>query len=287
MSDVNKVAASAGAQWLLDGFSVLRKAPVGLATLGLIWGALSLLVAMSVGTPGLFVVLQLVLMLLGPLLAGGFVFAVRSVEQGGKAVPAHLLEGFHGGRSGRLLLTLLPNVVAMLVCIVLLAAMIGPATLMELSQALEQAAAQSQPDPEVFAGLPVGRLLLWLLLVVVIAIVASFFTFVAIPEIMFTGSGAFAAMGRSFRACIRNLPALLVLLAMGMIVGFAFYLGMVIVGLVVRLVAGDAAMQVVTQLLLMAVFMPVMMGAVYAAWRQMLGAGGASVPATASSGFEA
>lgn len=287
MSDVNKVAASAGAQWLLDGFSVLRKAPVGLATLGLIWGAFSLLVGLSVTVPSLFVALQVLLMLVGPLVAGGFLFAVRNVEQGGKAVPAHLLEGFRGGRTGRLLLTLLPNIIALVVCLVLLVAMIGPASLMELSQALEQAAGQAQPDPEIFAGLPVGRLLLWVLLVMVIAIVASFFTFVAIPEIMFTGSGAFAAMGRSFRACVRNVPALLVLVAMGFIVGMVFYLGLVIVGLVVKLVAGDTAMQVVTQLLLMAVFMPVMMGAVYSAWRQMLGAGGASVPATTSSGFEA
>jgi hypothetical protein len=283
---VNKVAASAGAQWLLDGFSVLRKAPLGLGLLGAIYGAIALVVAILASRSPALMGLQLLMMLVGPLLAGGIVFAVRSVEQGGKAMPAHLLEGFHAGRLRRLLLTLLPNLGALLLCLVLLVAMVGQAALTEMVQLMEQAAAQAQPDPELFSTMPLGRLALWMLLSLLIGIVASFFTFVAIPEIMFTGNGAFAAMGRSFRACVRNLPALLVFLFVTFIAVIAIYIVVMIAGVIARAIGGDLAMNVVTQLLLMAVLMPVMMGAVYSAWKQMLGAG-STAPVAPAAGFEA
>jgi hypothetical protein len=284
MNDVNKVPPSAGAQWLLDGFATLRKAPLALGLLGVIYGALALLVGMTVGNPGVFLALEVVMLLLGPLLMGGFVFAVRSVEEGGTAVPAHLLEGFQQGRARRLLATLLPNIAALLVCVLLLFVMVGPTALTEMAQAVEQAGAQASPDPALFASLPLGRLMLWLVLVVLIGITASFFTFVAIPEIMFGPAGAFAAMGRSFRACVRNLPALIVFLLVAFIAIVAIYVVVMVIGVVVKLAAGAAAMQVVTQLLAMAVLMPVLMGSVYSAWRQML-AGSAASPASA--GFEA
>ena len=38
MSTINKVPANAGAEWLLRGFALLRKAPLALGTLGLIAG---------------------------------------------------------------------------------------------------------------------------------------------------------------------------------------------------------------------------------------------------------
>jgi hypothetical protein len=284
MNDVNKVSASAGAQWLLDGFATLRKAPLGLGLLGVIYGALALLVGFTVGNPGVFLALEVVLLLLGPLLMGGFVFAVRSVEEGGSAQPAHLLEGFQQGRVGRLLATLLPNIIALVVCVLLLFVMVGSTALNEMAQVVEQAGAQAKPDPALFAALPIGRLMLWLLLVVLVGITASFFTFVAIPEIMFGPSGALAAMRRSFRACVRNLPALIVFLLLAFIAIVAIYIVVMVVGVVVKLVAGEMAMQVVTQLLAMAVMMPVLVGSIYSAWRQML-AGSAASPVSA--GFEA
>jgi len=285
-NQVNQVSASAGAQWLLDGFGALRKAPLGLGLLGAIYGAIALVVAIVASRSPALMSLQLLMMLVGPLLAGGIVFAVRSVEQGGQAKPSHLLEGFHGGRLGRLLLTLLPNIGALLLCVVLLVVMVGQAALVEMVQVMEQAAAQTQPDPELFSSLPLGRLALWMLLSLLIGIVASFFTFVAIPEIMFTDSGAFAAMGRSFRACLRNLPALIVFIVVTFIAMIAIYIVVMIIGVVARAVGGDLAMNVVTQLLLMAVLMPVMMGAVHSAWKQMLAAGTAA-PGVANAGFEA
>src|SRR5690606_28255278 len=62
---VNKVAASAGAQWLLDGFSVLRKAPLGLGLLGAIYGAIALVVAILASRSPALMGLQLLMMLVG------------------------------------------------------------------------------------------------------------------------------------------------------------------------------------------------------------------------------
>jgi len=271
MDDVNKVPASAGAQWLLDGLANLRRAPFSFAFLGVLYGALALVVGQAATfNTGLFMALEVVLVLLGPLLMGGFVFAARSVASGGPAAPAHLLEGMHGGRTGRLLATLLPNMAALVVCVVLLFVLVGQGPLMEIAQAVERAGAQATPDPSVFEGLPVRRLLLWFLLVIVIGVVASFFTFVAIPEIMFRDTRALDAMRRSFRACVRNLPALLVFLVLTFIAIVVLYIGLSIVGLIVSAVAGQAAMQVMLQLLGSALVMPVLLSAIYFAWRQML-----------------
>jgi uncharacterized membrane protein len=285
---VDKVPASAGAQWLLDGLANLRRAPLAFGLLGVIYGAIALLVGLAAPVnPGLFMALEVLLVLLGPLLMGGFVWAARSVASGGPALPSHLLEGMHRGRTGRLLATLLPNIAALVLCVVLLFAMVGRGPLMEIAQAVERAGAQATPDPALFADLPVGRLLLWFLLVIVIGVVASFFTFVAIPEIMFRDTSASAAMRRSFRACVRNLPALLVFLVLTFIAIVATYIGLSIVGLLVAAVLGEAAMQVVLQLLGSAVIMPPLLSAIYFAWRQMLDGEGAPAAAAPVTGIEA
>jgi len=287
MNEVRKVPASAGAEWLLGGFGLLRKAPLGLGLLGALYGVLALVMGMSAQrNMGLFMLLELALVLAGPLLLGGFVFAARSVDGGGKAEPGQLLQGVRSGRTARLLATLLPQVAALLLCALLLVAMVGPAALAQVAQAVEQAGAQAKPDPTLFATLPLGRLALWFLLVLVIGILASFFTFVATPEIMFTDSGALAAMRRSFRACLRNLTALLVFLVLLVIAVIAIYIAIMIVGVVAKLALGEVAMQVVVQVLAMAVFMPVVTGAMYFAWKQMLSGDGATLVAPAA-GFEA
>jgi uncharacterized membrane protein len=123
--------------------------------------------------------------------------------------------------------------------------------------------------------------------VIVIGIVASFFTFVAIPEIMFRPTGAFAAMGRSFRACARNLPALLVFLVLTFIAIVVLYIGLAIVGAIVGAIAGKAAMQVVLQLLGSALVMPTLMSAIYFAWQQMLSGEAVAAAPPAAAGFEA
>lgn len=271
MKDVRKVPASAGAEWVLGGFRLLRQSPIGFGTLGLVYGLIALVVSLSAekSTP-LALLLELVLVFVAPLLIGGMVYAARTIDAGGHAAPDQLLQAVREGKVARLLATLLPQVIALLLCVVLLVVLVGGDQLQAMAQTIAQMQAQANPDPELAKSLPIGRLMLWLLLVCVIGIVAGFFTFVAAPEIMFTDSTALDAMRRSFRACVRNLPALLVFFVLTAIAALAVYIAVMLVALVARVLAGPTAMEMVAQLLATAVLMPVITGAMYIGWKQML-----------------
>lgn len=278
MNEIRKVPFGAGAEWLLGGFALLRKAPLALGLLGLIWGGLSALA--SVGGQ---LWLSLLLALAGPILFGGIVYAAREVDQGRAASPAHLVQGVRDGKALRLLAMLLPQIAALLLMGVLMLAIVGPEQLQHVNQVLMQM--QTNPDPQLAESLPAGRLLLWLLAVLVVGVVTGFFTFAAIPEVMFTQRHAFTAMGLSFRACLRNIGALLVMIVLMLIAVFALSLALQLVGLLLTFLLGAKASMFVVQLLLMAVLLPVMGGAVYLAWRQMIGDAQASVHV--HRGFEA
>ena len=62
MSTINKVPASAGAEWLLAGFALLKRAPVPLATLAVLWGLLSMVVMLvAVTLPAMTLAMQFLL----------------------------------------------------------------------------------------------------------------------------------------------------------------------------------------------------------------------------------
>jgi len=274
MTDVRKVRPSAGAEWLLGGFSLLRRSPFGLGVLGAIFGLLVTAVTMlGTTSPALLMVQQVVLLLLGPLLVAGMVWAAREVDEGRSANPGHLLRGVQDGKTARLWATLLPQIAATLGVLLLLSVMVGPTQMQALVAAVEQAQGQTQPDPTLFAHLPLGRMFLWGLLALVVGIVAGFFTFTAIPDMMFGEVGAIEAMKRSFRACVANLPALIVFFVLLLISVFAISLAVTLVGMLVGVVAGQVATLVVVQALMMGVLLPVVTGAIYYAWRQLLGGG--------------
>lgn len=287
MSDVRKVSASAGAEWLLGGFGLLRKSPFGFGLLGAIFGLLSAGIGLlSLASPTLILPLQLVMMLLGPLLIAGMIWAAREVDLGRSAQPGQLLRGVQDGKSGRLLATLLPQIAAGLVAVLLLFVLVGPQQLQHLVGVMEQAQSGAA-DPSSFSGFPVGRLFLWLLLVLVIGVLAGFFTFTAIADMMFTSSGAIEAMKRSFRACLRNLGAMIVFFVLLIITAVALGIAVQIVAFVVRLALGATAGMFVAQILLMAVLMAVVTGAMYMAWKQMVaGSEEAPVAGNVSGGIE-
>ena len=270
--EIRKLPASAGAEWLLGGFGLLRRSPLGLGAMGALYGVLALLLSLAAArNVSLFMLLEVVLVVVGPLLVGGMVYAASRVDAGDRAEPGQLLQGVREGKVLSLLATLLPQIALTIAAVLLLVAVLGPQRIAEMGQLVERMQQQATPDPELLRAFPFGRLLLWLLLVFVAAIVVSFFTFIAVPDIMLAGNRAFAAMGMSFRACVRNLPALVVFFLLAMIAAVAIYVAVMLLGLVVALVAGQTAMQVVVQVLATAVLMPVVTGAMYFAWKQMTG----------------
>lgn len=291
MTDVRKVSAGAGAEWLLGGFGLLRKAPGGLAATGAVLGLVSAVpVLLMDSAPGAFLGLQLLIVLITPVLLGGFVYAVREVDQGRDASPAHLLEGFRNGRTLPLMAQIVPQIVFGIAAVALLLLMVGADQLQALAMAMEQAQGQASPDPALFSNLPAGRLLLWMLLVILLVIAVYFYTFVASPQIMFERRPAFRSMARSFRACLRNIPAMLVFFVLTLIVAVLMSIAAQVVGLIFGMLGGPLFATLVGQIALMAVLMPVVVGAIYTAWMQMLApASGTAVDAAvgqASSGIE-
>lgn len=278
MKAIRKVPLGAGAEWLLGGIALLRQAPLTLGLLGLIWGGLS-----ALGSLGGQVWLSLLMGLAGPLLFGGIIYAAREVEQGRPAKPAHLLQGVSDGKVPRLLAMLLPQVVAMILLMVLLVLMVGLDQLERISTVMIEL--QTNPDPALVESLPLGALSAWFLVAIAIGVVMGFFTFLGIPEVMLTDRSAFSAMQLSLRACLRNIGAVLVMLVLVMVAMVALSVALQLVGALLAFVIGAQASMFAVQLLLMAVVLPVLGGAVYLAWRQMVG--DAPVTPTVSGGFEA
>lgn len=291
MDTIRRLPASDGAEWLLGGFALLRRAPLALGTLGALWGLLaSLVVTVGLAVPALATVLQLLVALAGPVLFAGLLWAVREVAHGRPALPVHLLQGLREGRVVPLLTTLLPQVAAGLVLGVLLLALVGSQQLEKLAavsqelNALAQSGQQATPEQvqALVAELPAGRILLWLLLGVVAAVAVALTVFVSVPRIMFDRRESqhdvltlvkegMGAMRDSLRACMHNLPALAVFLLLTVVAMFAIYFGVLLVTVVVQLLAGALVAMWVAQLLMMAVLMPLLAGAVYTAWIRLFG----------------
>jgi hypothetical protein len=253
MSEIRKVPASAGAEWLLTGFGLLKRAPLALGSLGILWGV------------GTWLVLSLSMLV--PLL-----WAIREVDQGRIARPSHLLQGIQEGRAPHLLIALLPQLVAALLLGTLLLVLVGTAGLQQLSEVMlklnEISQSGAQPDPAqieaLVATLPAGRILLWLLLLLGTFAALTLALFVMPPQVMFEGRTGFHALRESLRASLHNLPAMLVFFVLAFIAIFAIYFAVMIVALIIGLIAGQAAAMAVAQLVLMAVLMPVFAGSVYA-----------------------
>lgn len=274
-STINKVPASAGAEWLLAGFALLKRAPVSLGGLAVLWGVASLVVMLvAVAVPAAMLPMQFLLILAGPLFFAAMIWAVREVEQGRPALPAHLLQPVRDGHARALLATLLPQAVAALVMGALLFVLVGTEELKHLADVWKQmqviAESGGQPDPSMMDGLPAGRLLLWLLLVAIAFVAVKWMTFVASPQILFSGTDAWTAMRNSLRACAHNWTAMLVFYLLAGIAIFAITMGLLVLTSLLQLLLGPMVALVVWQFLLLGVLMPVLAGAAYTAWKQML-----------------
>lgn len=286
MGNGNKVRAGAGAEWLLGGFGLLKKAPLELGLVGLVFAIVSLVPLLFAGAgAGLSMLAQLLVALLTPILLGGMVYAIREVDHGRSARPSHLLQGFREGKAGALVAQLIPQIAGGLVVVFLLVVMVGAGPLQEMLQAMEQAQGQAA-DTAAFEGLPLGSLALWFVAAIAVGVVSYTFTFLFPPQVMFEGTAPFAAMMRSFRAIFASFGAFLVFIAMLVIVAVAIFIGVQILALVLGLVAGQLVAAIASQLLLMAVLVPVVVGAGYRAWRQLLGGGDGQGQARTVSGIE-
>src|SRR6185437_709218 len=127
MKEIRNLPASAGAQWLLDTFSLYRRAPLQLARIGLTWllvnWVVTLLGTMLPGTAGL--ALQMMTLVISPVMFGGMLYAMGEIDQGRPGLATHLLQPIRDRRVSHLLVPLAIQVLAVLLLGALLYLMIG------------------------------------------------------------------------------------------------------------------------------------------------------------------
>ncbi len=262
-----------GAEWVVGALRLLRRDPVGLGQLGLMFASIATapsLLAQVV--PALALPAQLLLMLGGPLILAGMIYAAREVDQGRSASPSQLLRGLQEGKAGRLLAgVLLPQLMVTVICVALFGAIIGSEELVKIRELVQQAQTQGIISPEQLQQVPLAHLLLWSGLVIVVAAIAGLLTFTVLPDMMFGDIRLIPATARSCRACLRNLPAMLVFaMVMGALL-LVLTMAALALATVVGAIAGDLAMSLTLNLLMLSSMGPIFTCAMYVGWKQLLG----------------
>ena len=279
MSDIRKVPASAGAQWLLDAFSLFRRAPLQLAMLGVAWMLVTtLILLLAQALPGwLGLAVQLASFAVGPLMFGGMLWAVGEIDQDRPARPSHLLQPIRDHRVSHLLVPLAVQFITVLLLGTLLYALIGRegfdafSAVMAKLQQLQQSGQQISQDEAValMAGIPVKRIALWVLLGLATFIALSMAMFTQPALVVFDRHSGMHALRMSLQGCIENFAAMAVFMVLGLLAMLCIYFVVMILMQVALLLAGPAAAALVMQLAMTTVIMPLYVGSVYAAWKQM------------------
>ncbi len=293
MSEIRKLPASAGAQWLLDAFSLYARAPMQLAVLGVIGMlASSLILVLAQLLPGwLGLLVQLLSLAVGPLIFGGMLWAVSEIDQGRRALPTHLLQPIRDRRVSHLLVPLAIQLIAVIALGTLLFTLIGSqgfsafTDLIHKVQALQQSGQQLSQDETLalMANVPVKRIMLWLLIVFATFVALSMAMFAQPALVVFDRQSGMHALRMSLQGCIENFGAMAVFMLLGLIAAVCLYVLMLILMQVAMLVGGMGAAAFVMQLAVTTVIMPLYVGAVYAAWKQMFAHRGRTPPPTAPS----
>ncbi len=283
MSEIRKVPASAGAQWLLGSVALFGKAPLQLAMLAITFGLLlSVATFLTLLNAALGSLIQLLALLATPVLMGGMIWAIREVAQQRPATNAALFEGFHRGRLSHLLVAVLPYFLASLLLGALLYVLIGSDGMQRWQEVQAQVNAISQSggtlDPaqaqQMAASLPVFRFLLWAALTTLINIAICLMLAFMIPQVMFSGTHGWQAMLNSLRACLTNIAAMS-LFYIGTLVGmFVLSLGSAVLMVLASLLLGPQIGLLLGMVFMLATALPIIAGAVYLGWKQMLAPAG-------------
>ena len=236
-----KVPAGNGLQWITDSVNLIMKNPVPFLLMGLVVGVISMIPILG----------GLALLVLGPALYGGIMYAAREEQSGRKADFQQMFQAFkEEGKLPKMLLLCLPGVAAMVILGVLGVVLLGGAML----GAGVSASASADPSASL-AAFGVGALLFFLIAIAVI-IVCYAFTFFATPRVMLEGGEPIEAMKDSVRAVLANIGAMLVYCIILLLV-------VVVVGAILSLIP------LIGSLILMTALTPLVAVAAYLAWRQV------------------
>lgn len=226
----SKVEAGRGIEWLKQGVALVMKNPAAFLVMALILAIIGIVPLLG----------ALALLIIGPALYAGFVYAAREEDQGRKAEIGHLFRAFQEpGKIGPLLALCIPGIVFMVLAIVLGIVLVGGAIMGG------GMAAASNSGAGAFAALGGGFLIFFLLMLVGAFFFYSLLIF-AVPRVMFDGIEPFAAMKESLSASMANIGALLlfavilfvIVFVAGIILAFIPILGPLILGLFLNALLG-------------------------------------------------
>jgi hypothetical protein len=235
-----QVPAGNGLQWLTGSINLILKNPAPFALMGLLVGVIAMVPILG----------GLALLILGPALYGGIMYAAREQVAGRKADFPQLFQAFREeGKLGKMMMLCLPGIAAGIVIAVLAVVVLGGALLGA------GVSSSSNAGAGMAAAFGLGGVL-FLLIALAVGLASYALTFFATPAVMLDSAEPVAAMKQSFQACLANLGAILV------------YVGiLIVVTVVLSVVLGWIPL--LGHLLLMTALMPVVAVAGYLAWTQV------------------
>jgi hypothetical protein len=241
-----RVDAGNGLNWLTEAIGIVFRNPGAFLVMALIVGVINLIPFLG----------SLAIVVCGPALLGGIVFAARTEAEGGKAELGQLFRAFQEpGKIGPMLLLCLPTIVGAVILLVC-GLVFGVGAL--IGGGLSAANGSSLGAGAVGGGVLV---LMLIGLVVVLAIYA--FQFFAIPRVMLDGVEPFAAMKESLAACLANVGAFLVF-------GVVFTVLCIVASLVLVWIP------IIGWIVMSGVATVILGAALFVAWRQVYAAGAAA-----------
>ena len=195
-----KVEASRGIEWIRGAAELLLKNPAPFAMMGLVLAVIGFVPLLG----------ALAILILGPTLYGGLVYAAARQERGEPIEVGNLFEAFRQeGKVGRMVMLCLPNVALLLVVVVLaVVALVG----FGLAAAFASAANSGElPSMEVLLGsVGIGGLMMFALILIPLALAVAALLFLSVSRVMLQDIEPFAAMKQSFKACLDNFGAFLI-----------------------------------------------------------------------------
>ena len=265
--DFHTAPAGRGLAWFQGAIRMLDKNPRGLLMVTLLLVLLDQIPNLLAANQSLSIALSVLLLLCGPALLGGVMFAVAEADAGRPVSPLYLFEGLRRrGARGPLLLLGVIGLLALLLIGVAAQKILGAGNLALLMQIAEQKITPQDAPMEKLAG-PILETLMAATVVLFVLLAGWFF---AVPRVMFDGRHALAAFVESIVACGANVLSLtvygLLLVAASFVLGVAMVILAVVFGLFGNI--GGIVLGIVV-IAVYAVVLLVSASGNYLAWREV------------------
>lgn len=238
------VPASRALNWIGDAINLILKNPAAFALIGIIMTVIALVPILG----------ALALLIVGPALYGGIVFAAREQDAGRSADFQHLFEAFRqDGKLSRMITLCLPGVL-----FVAAAMVIGVIVVLIFGMgAVVASGGQFDPNTDLVALIGVGGALTLGVLLIPVVIAVSALLFYSVPRVMLDDVEPFPAMKESWRAALASIGAFLVAV---LVLGFSRFVFAVLL---------SALPAIIGALVVGIIFTPLVGVTLYCAWRDV------------------